>query len=152
AGPDLAAPLEHEGLHGCLGLLFLGRMDFLKGGSVLIEALPETARRLGRPLRLALAGDGPERKKWEQASARITAAHPSIAIEFLGWVNKERLGRLYSESNLLVIPSLWPEPFGRIGLEAGRYGLPAAAFAAGGITDWLVEGVNGYLAPADRPT
>lgn len=41
-----------------------------------------------------------------------------------------------------------PEPFGRIGVEAGARGLPAAAFAVGGIPEWLIEGVNGHLRPA----
>src|SRR5262249_4255263 len=42
-------------------LLFLGRMDRLKGGHVLLEAIPEAARRLGKPLHLTMAGDGPMR-------------------------------------------------------------------------------------------
>ena len=50
------------------------------------------------------------------------------------------------------MPSLWPEPFGLVGLEAARHRLPVAAFAVGGIPDWLRPGVNGYLAPGDPPT
>ena len=53
---------------------------------------------------------------------------------------------------MLVVPSLWPEPFGLVGLEAARHRLPVAAFAVGGIPDWLRPGVNGYLAPGDPPT
>jgi glycosyltransferase involved in cell wall biosynthesis len=56
------------------------------------------------------------------------------------------------KSALLVVPSLWPEPFGLVGLEAGLLGLPAAAFAVGGIPEWLSNGVNGFLAPGDPPT
>lgn len=33
----------------------------------------------------------------------------------------------------LVIPNLWPEPFGLVGLEAAQYGVPAVSFAVGGI-------------------
>jgi glycosyltransferase involved in cell wall biosynthesis len=55
------------------------------------------------------------------------------------------------DSDLLVVPSLWPEPFGRIGPEAGTHGLPVAGFAVGGIPDWLEDGVNGYLARGDPP-
>ena len=55
-------------------------------------------------------------------------------------------------ADLLVVPSLWPEPFGLVGLEAARHRLPVAAFAVGGIPDWLRPGVNGYLAPGDPPT
>jgi glycosyltransferase involved in cell wall biosynthesis len=55
-------------------------------------------------------------------------------------------------SDLLVVPSLWPEPFGSIGAEAGHHGLPAAAFAVGGIPQWLADGISGHLAPGDPPT
>ena len=57
-----------------------------------------------------------------------------------------------ASADLLVVPSLWPEPFGLVGLEGARSRLPAAAFAVGGIPDWLRSGVNGYLAPGDPPT
>ena len=50
-------------------------------------------------------------------------------------------------SRLLVVPSVWPEPFGSVGMAAARCGVPAAAFAVGGIPQWLHDGVNGHLAP-----
>jgi len=53
---------------------------------------------------------------------------------------------------LFVMPSLWPEPVGRSGLEAGLAGVPAVAFAVGGIPEWLSEGENGHLAPGNPPT
>src|SRR5947207_14197024 len=49
--------------------------------------------------------------------------------------------------------SVWPEPFGMVGIEAMRYGLPVVAFDAGGIKEWLLDGRNGYLVPwMDRAT
>ena len=50
-----------------------------------------------------------------------------------------------------MVPSIWPEPFGQVGPEAGLYGVPAAAFAVGGTPSWLTDGVNGRLAPGDPP-
>jgi glycosyltransferase involved in cell wall biosynthesis len=47
---------------------------------------------------------------------------------------------------------VWPEPFGLVGPEAGLRSVPTVAFAVGGVTDWLREGVNGYLASGDSPT
>ena len=54
--------------------------------------------------------------------------------------------------DLLVVPSVWPEPFGLVGPEAAHHGVPSAAFAVGGIPEWLVDGVSGHLAAGDRPT
>jgi glycosyltransferase involved in cell wall biosynthesis len=50
------------------------------------------------------------------------------------------------------MPSLWPEPYGLVGTEANRRGVPVVAYATGGIPEWLLDGVNGCLAPADPPT
>jgi glycosyltransferase involved in cell wall biosynthesis len=55
-------------------------------------------------------------------------------------------------ADLLAVPSLWPEPFGLVGIEAGSLGLPAVGYASGGIPDWLVPGETGELAPSDPPT
>ena len=56
------------------------------------------------------------------------------------------------QADLLAVPSLWPEPFGLVGIEAGCFGLPAVGYAVGGIPDWLIPGQTGELAPGDPPT
>jgi glycosyltransferase involved in cell wall biosynthesis len=71
---------------------------------------------------------------------------------FVGWRRAGEVERLLAGTDLLVVPSLWPEPFGLVGPEAGSRGVPAAAFAVGGIPGWLTEGVNGHLAAARPPT
>jgi glycosyltransferase involved in cell wall biosynthesis len=134
-------------------LVFAGRMDFLKGGRTLLTALPAAAAELGKRLRVTFAGEGPDRREWERLAAEAEAkADGLLRTEFVGWKSGVELDRLWSEADLLVVPSLWPEPFGLVGPEAGLWGVPAAAFAVGGIPDWLLDGVNGYLAPGDPPT
>jgi glycosyltransferase involved in cell wall biosynthesis len=133
-------------------LLFLGRMELLKGGRTLLRALPRARALVGRPLRVTFAGDGPDRPDWERQAARVQAQDPGLTITFLGWVSGRQLGSLWAECDLLVLPSLWPEPFGLAGLEASAHGVPAAAFRVGGTPDWLQDGVNGHLAPGDPPT
>jgi glycosyltransferase involved in cell wall biosynthesis len=133
-------------------LIFVGRMEELKGGQTLLEALPLIVRDMDRPVHLTFAGDGPARNDWEQRAIHLQRHDSNLSIEFAGWVDKTQLENYYAASDLLVVPSLWPEPFGRIGPDAGRYGLPVAAFAVGGITDWLIDGKNGFLAPGNPPT
>ena len=133
-------------------LLFLGRMTSLKGGLVLLDALGPASEALGRPLRAVFAGDGPDRELWRSRGAGVQARTPGVSVEFVGWADDAELEGLWSETDLLVVPSLWPEPFGLVGPEAGLRGVPSVAFAVGGIPDWLVDGVSGHLAPADPPT
>lgn len=133
-------------------LAFVGRMDKLKGGDLLIEALPTVAASLGRAVALVLAGAGPSASRWRKVAARTTKQFPNVTVDFRGWSTTEEVRKILSASDLLVVPSLWPEPYGLVGLEAGRLGVPAVAFAVGGITDWLKEGQNGCLAPGDPPT
>jgi glycosyltransferase involved in cell wall biosynthesis len=133
-------------------LLFAGRMVEAKGGATLLAALPHAAAMLHRPLRLTLAGDGPARLEWERQARILCERDPLIRVIFTGWQEGEDLNKLFETSDLLVVPSLWPEPFGLIGPEAGMSGLPAAAFDIGGISQWLRDGINGFLAPATPPT
>jgi glycosyltransferase involved in cell wall biosynthesis len=123
-------------------VLFAGRMTALKGGDVLVDAVAEASRRLRRSVPLVMAGDGPQRESW----ARHAAAR-GIAAEFTGWVDHSRLASIFRRVGVVVIPSVWPEPFGLVGLEAAAMGLPAVAFDVGGIREWLRPGANGLLVP-----
>ncbi len=142
SGSSPAGPKTPDGR-----LLFVGRLTDVKGVDFLIRALPRAEKKLGRKLTLTIAGDGSELSKLQQLTAR-----EGIAATFTGWVDNARRRELMRGADLLVVPSLWPEPFGLVGIEAGNLGLPAAGFAAGGIPDWLIAGRTGELAPADPPT
>ncbi|MGF1579481.1 MAG: glycosyltransferase family 4 protein [Gemmataceae bacterium] len=133
-------------------LLFLSRFDRLKGGSELLEALPQAYRQLGRAIHLTMAGDGPYRNRWQAQALALSERWPDLTIDFPGWVSVEVRDRLLAESHLLVVPSLWPEPFGRVGPEAGSAGLPVVAYDVGGVREWLIDGENGILASGKPPT
>jgi glycosyltransferase involved in cell wall biosynthesis len=152
APPAAAAARRDLGAKPDRHLLFLGRMEALKGGRTFVEALPAMARALGVPVRVTFAGDGPDRAAWERAASRACRSVEGLSVEFVGWVERERIDALYEECDLLVFPSVWPEPFGLAGPEAGLHGVPVAAFDVGGVSEWLLDGVNGYLAPGHPPT
>jgi glycosyltransferase involved in cell wall biosynthesis len=128
-------------------VLFLGRMTRLKGGDYLIRAAAKAQARVGRSIPLTLAGDGPQRAEWEALAADL-----GVDATFPGWVSEEERSSLFRAASLLAVPSVWPEPFGLVGLEAGTFGVPAIAYKVGGIAEWLGEGANGWLAPGDPPT
>jgi glycosyltransferase involved in cell wall biosynthesis len=128
-------------------LLFVGRLTDLKGADYLIRAVPAAQKKLASKITLTIAGDGPELVKLKQLARDL-----GVAVAFAGWVSDREKVELMRRADLLVVPSVWPEPFGLVGVEAGCVGLPAAGFAVGGIPDWLIQGRTGELAPADPPT
>jgi len=127
-------------------LLYLGRLERLKGVHSLLRALSAVAAQLNRPVRLAVAGDGGEREALMRLAADVCREDPWVAIQFLGWTNGTARADLFAGVDALVVPSLWPEPFGLVGLEAAAAGVPAVAFPVGGIPEWLHDGETGCLA------
>jgi glycosyltransferase involved in cell wall biosynthesis len=125
----------------------VGRLIEPKGGRFLVEAAQRASAVLGGPLKLVVAGDGPERVSLEARAQKI-----GVNAEFVGWVDSVQRTKLMREADVLAVPSVWPEPFGLVGIEAGCVGLPAVGFTVGGIPDWLLPGKCGELAPGDPPT
>jgi glycosyltransferase involved in cell wall biosynthesis len=70
----------------------------------------------------------------------------SADVTFMGWVKPEDA---YPKFDVLVVPSLWKEPFGRIVVEALSYGVPVIAAKSGGLIENIEDGVNGYLYDAE---
>jgi glycosyltransferase involved in cell wall biosynthesis len=135
-----APPTETAAAPDHKTILYAGRIVFEKGLSHLIRALASVRQEW----RLVVAGDGEGRAGCESLARDLGVAE---RICFLGWLDRPRLGRIYRDSSFAVIPSLWPEPFGRIGPEAATHGRAAIAFDVGGVSDWLVDGATGYLVP-----
>ena len=133
----------------CWNLAFIGRMEHLKGCHLLIKALPQV--RCDRPIRVRFVGDGRERCAL-QGLAEEQLRPRGIDFQFTGWLNADQLETLLPSLHLVVVPSVWPEPFGLVGLEAGLHSVPAVAFDVGGIRDWLSDGFNGFLADSHPPS
>jgi glycosyltransferase involved in cell wall biosynthesis len=96
------------------------------------------------PFECLIFGDGNHRGYCEELSRRLGL---SDRVRFQGYVAPAELQKYYEDASLAVVSSVWPEPFGAVGLEAMRHGLPVVAFAAGGINEWLFDGQNGFLVP-----
>jgi len=128
---------------------FLGRMTPLKGGDLLVRAVHEASARLGCGIKLLMIGDGPARPAWEALARAL-----DVRGAWTGWVTGETRWQLLRSVSVVALPSIWPEPFGLVGLEAGALGVPAVATDVGGIREWLRDGTNGVLvaAPASPET
>jgi glycosyltransferase involved in cell wall biosynthesis len=127
-------------------IIYSGQVIRGKGVDVLLESLA----RVRVPFECLIFGDGNHRAYCEELSRRLGL---SDRVQFKGYVPPDELQKYYEDASLAVVSSVWPEPFGAVGLEAMRHGLPVVAFAAGGIDEWLFDGENGFLVPwMDRAT
>lgn len=121
-------------------ILFAGQIIRGKGVDVLLEALAQVQV----PFECVIFGDGGHRAFCEDLSRRLGL---EARVKFRGYVAPAEMAALYADASLAVVSSVWPEPFGAVGLEAMRYGLPVVAFDAGGIREWLAAGASGFLVP-----
>jgi glycosyltransferase involved in cell wall biosynthesis len=112
-------------------LMFLGRLVSDKGVNVLFDALGLLAARGIRP-GLTVAGDGPERPALAGQARRLGIAEQ---VRFLGSRHGEEVVRLLNAHRILVVPSLYHEPFGIVALEGIACGCLVIGSRGGGLKE-----------------
>lgn len=120
-------------------ILFVGRVFIEKGVEYLLRA---AALIKNVPFRVVVVGEG-----WDLDRCKVLAGDLGLGerVEFAGFLPRAEIDKYYARCRLLVIPSIWPEPFGMVGLEALACGKPVVAFDVGGIADWLKNDKAGFL-------
>jgi glycosyltransferase involved in cell wall biosynthesis len=112
-------------------LVFASRLTPRKGLRSLLRALAKLPRG-ERPL-LIVAGEGHA----EERDARAQAERDGVDVEWHGKLSAGALRAALDAADAVAVPSLWPEPFGLVGIEAQARGRPAVAYRVGGIDDWI---------------
>jgi spore coat protein SA len=121
-------------------ILYAGRFDTGKGVEHLIAAIPEVIKKHGNCLFLFVGG-GALRKWAENLARKLNKSN----ILFEGFVPYDRINRYYQLCDVVVVPSVWPEPFGRSIIEAMACGKPVIATKIGGIPELVKDGKTGLL-------
>ena len=121
-------------------ILFVGRVSPEKGLDIFIESLAL----LEADFRFIIVGDGSP-DYVDMLHHKVREKNLEDKVEFCGWIENKRMGDYYAKSAFLVVPSIWPEPFGIIGIEAMAHGRPAISFNVGGIPEWLEDEKTGFL-------
>jgi glycosyltransferase involved in cell wall biosynthesis len=119
-------------------VVFAGRIVQLKGIEVLLRAAREV------DAEFVVCGDGRALDFMRDLARQLDVEQ---RVSFRGWLSAEDLAAELADASLVVLPSVWPEPFGLVGIEAFAAGRPAVASATGGVGDWLEHGVNGLTVP-----
>ena len=121
-------------------LVFLGRVEEIKGPHLAIEI----ARRTGR--RLIIAGNVPaEHRGWfeREVLPQVDDRH----IRYIGPVDDAQKNQLLQSAAAFLMPILWEEPFGIVMAEAMACGTPVLGLARGAVPEVVDHGVTGFVEP-----
>ncbi|HET6266788.1 MAG TPA: glycosyltransferase family 4 protein, partial [Acidobacteriota bacterium] len=117
--------------------IYIGKLEPNKGAHL----LPSLMQASSTTIPLVILGEG----SLESALKREFADRGLDAI-FLGYREAPEMLSILQRSEFLIFPSLWPEPLGRVLIEAAMKSKPAIAFGhPGGHHDILQNGINGIL-------
>lgn len=138
-------------------VLFVGRIERLKGVDTLIEAMScLQIKGDSYPVHLAIIGGDPSASREDMTveMARLQAMCDDLAmgqtVVFLGKRNQDKLPYYYSAAEVLVMPSHY-ESFGMVALEAMACGTPVIASEVGGLAYLVRDGETGFTIPDQEP-
>lgn len=122
------------------GFVFAGRLHEDKGVVEMIEGWKASG--IWSQHRLRVAGSGPLESLFDDLD-------PRYQVEALGLVPHADMLDLTREAAVTVVPSLWPEPFGRGVIEAASRGRAALVCRSGGVASLVEDDVTGWVAAPD---
>ncbi|MDT8716129.1 glycosyltransferase family 4 protein [Clostridium sp. 19966] len=118
---------------GLVEFLFMGSLDYHKGIKFAVEAFKEVKN---PNIRLNICGDGPLKQYVEES------AYKDKRIKYLGKVFDEEKEKILNRSDVMIVPSIWYEPFGRVVIEAYKYAMPVIGTNIGGIPELLTDNTS----------
>lgn len=124
---------------GKINILFIGRLVYSKGVQYLIASISKL-KKAGINVRCNIAGDGWYRNKLESL---VSSLELGASVRFLGKIPGDQVRKVYERSDVVVVPSIWPDPSPLVVPEARSYGKPVIVFDAGGLPEWtnFMDGV-----------
>ena len=123
-------------------LLIIGMLNENKGQFEFIRAARDWLL-ANKDVKIVLAGRGSRiETKIREFAKKNKIAHQ---IEFKGYLSRQLLFEEIAKARLVLAPTIWPEPFGRVPLEAGAARRAVIAFAAGGLNESIVHNHTGIL-------
>ncbi|EHK2306074.1 glycosyltransferase family 4 protein [Clostridium perfringens] len=113
--------------------LFLGTLDIHKGIKFMIETFKGINN---KNIELNICGDGPL-KDYVIQQVKLDGR-----IKYWGKIGGEEKEKILQDSDVMIVPSIWYEPFGRVIIEGYKYAMPVIACKIGGINELLNDEVS----------
>jgi D-inositol-3-phosphate glycosyltransferase len=151
---DLFRPMPKQAARAALGLngdkvvLYVGRLEPLKGVDILIEALSRLDDQTG--IRLMVVGGSLEGGELPRLKSWAEQLGLGASVTFTGSVDQSELPLYYNAADIFALPSYY-ESFGLVALEAMACGTPVVASRVGGLGTFVKDGLSGYLIPRRCP-
>lgn len=113
------------------GILFAGRVDEAKGVKALIDAFGEVSSKIPDAT-LTIVGGGIKTERGEN-------------IKILPWQSREETKKLFAEAAVVVVPSIYLDPFPTVNLEAMAARKPVVGTCFGGTPEAVIDSKTGYI-------
>jgi D-inositol-3-phosphate glycosyltransferase len=146
---DKAIARQSLGLHDEKVLLFVGRVDPLKGIEQLIKTIPLLKNNDNLRL-IIVGGDENSRAELNELQRLAIELHIGESVNFRGMVRQEQLPYYYSGADVCVVPSYY-ESFGLVALESLACGTPVVAADVGDLRNIIHQGETGYVVENNSP-
>ena len=142
---DQKAVRDRLGLNGEKILLYVGRVEPLKGLDLLVETAAQMDSEDG--VRVIVVGADANGDR-EMDRVKLLAKEQDLEgrIDFVGQVDHKALPLYYNAADVCVVPSYY-ESFGLVALESMACGTPVVATRVGGLSTIIQHGRTGYLKP-----
>jgi D-inositol-3-phosphate glycosyltransferase len=137
------------GFDDCNIILFVGRIEPLKGIDQLLQAMTYLENASEAKL-VIIGGDNHSQPEMERLQRLSHELHIKDSTTFMGTVRQEELPSFYSAADVCVIPS-YHESFGLVALESLACGTPVVAARVGGVDDVINQGRTGYVTIDNEP-
>lgn len=124
-------------------ILVVGMLNQNKGSDRAVEWILKFRQHLP-DFRLVMAGAG---QMGETLRHKAVAAGVADHLHLTGFLDRPSVFRAYRRASVVLAPNTWPEPFGRVPLEAGLSRRPVVAYDVGGVGESIVDGETGFLVP-----
>lgn len=135
-----------------LRLAFCGRLAPEKGLDVALDALARLPAHLQADFVVAgVVENEPYWRSCQSHMQRLSRERPELRLEYRGPLPYQEVDRLYRESDVVLVPSVWGEPAGAVAAEAMRNGAAVIAADVGGLSTWVRDGETGLLVPPRDP-
>ncbi len=128
-------------------ILFMSRIDIVKGVYDIIQAIPEVISQLPET-RFLFAGEGPDKVKLQLLSCTNGLAKQ---VKFLGYLDDEQKVNFLAQGDLFLFPSHHYEGIPYALLEAMAAGLPVIATPVGGVPEIIKDGEHCKMVPPEQP-